>query len=71
MIPFLGMNMAKNIIECTEYLIPTAKEFAYIFEFLNKLLYFSFKFPCLIIHGAQDVVTSHDDSIEFYNLCSR
>lgn len=34
MIPFLGMNMARNIIECTEYIIPHANEYFYLFIFI-------------------------------------
>ncbi|EGR30944.1 hypothetical protein IMG5_120760, partial [Ichthyophthirius multifiliis] len=56
MIPFLGMNMAKNILEGIEYVIPNA---------------FKFQFPCIIIHGQKDMVTNHHDSIAFYNKCSR
>ncbi|KAL4488335.1 hypothetical protein ABPG72_019185 [Tetrahymena utriculariae] len=55
MIPFLGMNMAKSILEGTEYVLPNA---------------FKFSFPCLVIHGQKDMVTNHYDSIAFYNKCS-
>ncbi len=36
MIPFLGMNMAKSILEGVEYVLPNA---------------YQFMFPLLIIHG--------------------
>ena len=52
MIPFLGMNMAKSIVESTQYLLPNA---------------YKFSFPLLIMHGELDTVTNHKDSIAFYN----
>lgn len=52
MIPFLGMNMAKSIVEGTQYLLPNA---------------YKFSFPLLIMHGELDTVTNHKDSIAFYN----
>lgn len=50
------MNMAKNIIEGTDYVLPNA---------------FKFAFPCIILHGQKDMVTNHFDSIAFFNKCSR
>lgn len=48
--------MARNILVGTEFVLPNA---------------YKFDFPCLIIHGMKDMVTSHEDSIAFYNKCSR
>jgi hypothetical protein len=45
-------NMAKNILEGTQFVIPNAKKFA---------------FPCLIVHGEKDMVTNYHDSVVFYN----
>jgi hypothetical protein len=42
MIPFLGLNMAKNIIEGVEFVLPNA---------------FKIVYPILVIHGEQDSVT--------------
>lgn len=55
MLPFLGLDMAKSIVEGIEYIIPHSK---------------FFKSPTLIIHGKADTVTSHLDSISFYDHCS-
>jgi len=47
MIPFLGLNMARSIVEGTEYIMPNA---------------YKFSFPIYIIHGKKDIVTNHKDS---------
>lgn len=44
MIPFLGMGMAKSILEGTEYVIPNA---------------YKFTRPILMFHGELDMVTNH------------
>lgn len=48
MIPFLGMNMAKSLLEGTEYVIPNA---------------FKYSKPILLVHGKKDMVTNHFDTI--------
>lgn len=47
--------MAKSILEGTEYAIPNA---------------YKFSKPVLMVHGKLDMVTSHFDSIQFFNKCS-
>ncbi|KRX08668.1 hypothetical protein PPERSA_07480 [Pseudocohnilembus persalinus] len=55
MAPFIGLSMAKSILEGTEYAIPNA---------------YKFSKPVLMVHGKLDMVTSHFDSIQFFNKCS-
>ena len=56
MIPFLGMNMGKSIIEATVYVMSNAYKFSH---------------PLLMIHGLKDVVTNPNDTIKFFNKCGR
>lgn len=55
MIPFLGMNMARSIVEGIDYVLPNAS---------------LFRFPLLIVHGELDSVTNYKDSLAFFNKCS-
>mmetsp|Transcript_19620 Transcript_19620/g.1758 ORF Transcript_19620/g.1758 Transcript_19620/m.1758 type:complete len:119 (-) Transcript_19620:353-709(-) len=48
MIPFLGLNMAKSILEGTDYVMPNA---------------YKFSKPVLMIHGKLDMVTNYFDTI--------
>lgn len=51
-LPFMGMNFAKYMLECTEFIQDHCHQFAY---------------PLLMLLGKKDAVLDCNDSLDFYN----